>query len=130
MAPLPTLPAELAHAAENHHHERLDDEVVAHVVLGGVEVRENTAGDAGQAGGEGERQGIDRAGVNTQSRCHGPILHHGPDLQAKRGLVEPEIHAQQTHGRDADDEQAIAGNDQRAQSRSRRSGLDGRFWDC
>src|SRR5262249_24160723 len=54
-------------------------EIGAHM----VDLRQRDAGDAGDAGAEAEREGVDAAGANAHRSRHGAVLRYGAHFKAQ-----------------------------------------------
>ena len=81
---------DVANAADDHGHERLDDVIGAH--LGGdfgVKADGDT-GDPGDAGTEAEGEHVDAARVDAHRGGHAGVLGDGPHFEAEAGAVHDE----------------------------------------
>ncbi len=73
--------------------------------------RQRTAGDAGQPGADGKGHGVHVAGGHTQARRHVAVLHDGPQPPPAAAAVEIEVEQRHGHDDQADDKDALIGQD-------------------
>ncbi len=101
----------IADAADDDGHEAVDDVVLAEARADVADLREERAGQAGQAAAEGEGQHVDPLGAHAHAGGHVAILHDGADEQAERGRGQEEPGAEDDHDGEADDEEAVVAED-------------------
>ncbi len=89
---------QIAHAAEHHHHERVDDVGLPQIGPDIGELGQRDAGDTGDAGSEPEGQCIDPGRPDAHGACHGAVLRNRPDVQAQTGALEQRAAGRRTPG--------------------------------
>ena len=81
---------EVADAAEDHHHERVDDVGLPEVGPDVGELAERDARDAGDPGAQAEGHRVDPVAADADGARHRPVLRHGADLEPEpRALAAP-----------------------------------------
>src|SRR5689334_1038623 len=78
-------PCQFAHTSGHDYHERIHDVVLAESGLDIADERQGPTGNAGKAGPEGERIGVDFSCRNAEAGAHVAILHHGTNAQTEAG---------------------------------------------
>ena len=95
------VPSQLADAARDHHHERVDDVVLAEPGPHVADLGERAAGEAGQPAPEREGGGVHPAGADAEA---GAIPRFWVTARMRRpafDLEESEVHRPHADGRPA-----------------------------
>jgi hypothetical protein len=108
----PDRAGELPDAADDDHHEGIDDVALAHVRADVGNLRQRHAAESGDAGTEGEGHGVDARGRHADAAGHRPVLGDGADEHAEPGLVHQHPDQEQHEQREADDDHAVPRQDQ------------------
>src|SRR5712671_373228 len=98
---------ELPHAAENHHHEGIDDVGLPEIGADIADLRQRAAGQAGNARAQAEGQGIDARGGHADAGSHGAVLSHAANEQPQACFREEQPYpAEHGSGKEDDDDAA------------------------
>src|SRR3546814_4661172 len=102
-------------AAQDDAGDRLDDRLEADRRVGRVDRDEKTAGKAREGGADAEADGVDALDVDAQGLRRVRVLRGGADRLSEAGEADEGPQREAGGGGDADDHQALIGDEQRSQ---------------
>ncbi|KAG1244259.1 hypothetical protein G6F65_021910 [Rhizopus arrhizus] len=108
---------QLAHAAQHHHHEGIDDVAAAQVGAHVAQLRQGHAGQSRDARTQPEGQHVHAPGRHAHAVGHAPVLRDGPYEETQPRVVQQHPHQEHDEECEADDHQAVVGQHQAAQHR-------------
>src|SRR6266853_4307725 len=97
---------ELSHAAENHHHEGIDDVGLSEIGADIADLRQRAAGQAGNTRAQAEGQGIDARCGHADAGSHGAVLSHSANEESQARFREQQPHPTEHGGGKEDDDGA------------------------
>ena len=100
---------QVADAAEDDDHERVDDVGLTEVGADVGQLAERDAGDAGDARAEPERHRVDPRAADAHRPRHRPVLRDGADLEAEPRPLQHEQQQAEDDQREHDDVEAVVG---------------------
>ena len=100
---------QIADAAEDDHHEAVDDVGLAEIGADIVDLAQRHAGYPGNAGAKSEGERIDTRRVDAHGARHFAVLRHGAHLQAEARVAHRQQQAEEDGKREQDDDDAVEG---------------------
>ena len=104
---------EVADAAENDDHERVDDVGLAQVGVDVGQLAERDTGHAGNSRAQPKGQRVNPLAANAHRFGHGSILRNSPDFETQAGTLQHDEKSHEDKHREDDDIEPVVGDRER-----------------